>query len=263
MNIKKTIFFYLFFLLFSPILLNAESFRILTNEEPPTNYLDTHNNPIGITVDIVKELKHRLNIKANIEIMTWARAYTIAQKEKNIIIFTAGKTKKRIKEGFHFIGPVITRKHTLFANTNKDINISNLLDIKFQDLTVGAMREDWRSRYFIDRGIKTKEVSNHSQNLQKLLVNRIDLWATSDIEAPIIAKKANIKVNTFKKALVFKEASSYIMISKSTPLKEVHRIKDEFKKLQETNFFINNAKKWNIILNLNLNYSKEKGYFQQ
>ena len=54
MNIKKHVFLYLFSILFSTIYLNANELRIITNEEPPTNYLNKNQEIVGITVDVVK-----------------------------------------------------------------------------------------------------------------------------------------------------------------------------------------------------------------
>lgn len=253
----------IFLLILVVTLSNANQFRILTNEEPPTNYLDKNQQVIGITVDIINKLKEKANINANVELITWARAYIIAQKKANILIFTAGKSKERIDLGFHFIGPITTRKQVLFSKVSSDFGISNLRDIKNKKLTIGAMREDWRFKYFKNKGIKVKDVSDHQQNAQKLIMGRIDLWATSNIEAPIILEKANIPQNKIKEAFVYSEAKSYIMISKKTPNKKVKELKKIFFELQKTDFFKNTAKKWSNILNINLKYTREKGFFKE
>ena len=263
MNIKKHIFLYLFSILFSTIYLNANELRIITNEEPPTNYLDENQEIVGITVDVVKKLKEELKLDTQIEFMPWTKAYNIALEKPNIVIFTGGKTFERIKEGFHFIGPIVTKKHILFSKATKNIEVSTALDIKKQELKIGAMQNDWRSKYFKDKGLIVSDVLNHQENVNKLMLGKIDLLTSSSLEFPFIMKKANISMDKIKDSYTFKEFDSYIMISKETSRKDVKKWKLAFKKLQKTDFFEKTAKKWSEILDINLEYSKAKGFYKQ
>lgn len=249
---------FIFLILFST--LNASTIRIITNEEPPTNYME-NKRVIGITVDVVKKLQEKLKLDTKIEFMTWSRAYALAKKEKNIVLFTAGKTTQRIKEGFYFIGPVITKKAALFKNSSSDFKIESLLDIKDKKLKIGSMRGDWRSDYFLDKGLDVQEVSNHNQNIQKLINKEIDLWAISNIEATFIAKKANISRDEIESAYMFKEITSFIMLSKKTPRRDIQLWKKAYKDLQKTDFFKKTAKKWSRILHIELEYSNHKGFY--
>ena len=258
----KSIFLYIFLFLFFTYSSSANSFRILTNEEPPTNYLDENKIITGITVDIVKKLQEELNLENKIELMTWARAYNIAQNNANIALFTAGKTSHRIQEGFYFIGPVITKKHILYSKSNKNISINSSLDIKSKDLKIAAMRGDWRAKYFKDKGFEVYETANHEQNIKKLMLERVDLWTSSNIEAAFIAKKAGIKVSSLKASYEFKEIPSYIMLSKDTSKEDVRRWQKAFLDLQKTDFFEKIAIKWSLILDIDLQYSKYKGFYK-
>lgn len=261
MNIQK--YLYLFCIILFASYLNANELRILTNEEPPTNYLNKDKKIVGITVDIVERLKKELNIKTNIEIMTWDRAYKIAQKEDSIVLFTAGKTFQRMKLGFHFIGPIVTKQHILFSKADSNFDISTALDIKNKGLTVGAMRGDWRAQFFKDKGLTIHESTTHQMNFHKLMTNKIDLWTSSNLEAPFIAKKANTSSDQIKQSYVFKEFSSYIILSKKTPKDEIKKWKRAYSKLQRTDFFNKTAQKWSEILNIDLKYSKSKGFYKQ
>ena len=235
--------------------------RIVTNEEPPTNYYSEEGKFIGTTVDIVEEIKRYLNLNVKIEVMSWARAYDIAKKDSNVIIFTAARTQERIDHGFHFIGPVITRKHLLWSKKGSAFNINSIEDIKDQNLRVGAMRGDWREKYFIDLGLSIDNVTSHKQNLMKLLEGRIDLWVSSDIEAPLIAKEVGVDMGEIEIAYIFKEASSYIMLSKDTPEETVEEWKKAYAEIQKTDFFENTSKKWSNTLGSEVGYAKDTGFF--
>jgi len=54
----------------------------------------------------------------------------------------------------------------------------------------------------------------HSQSLKKLLHSRVNLWISSDLEAPTICNRIGVNCQDLEIAYVFKQASSYIMLSK-------------------------------------------------
>jgi len=240
---------------------DAEKMRIVTNEEPPTNYHLEEGEFTGTTVDIVEEIKRYLNLDVEIEVMPWARAYETAKTDSNVVIFTAARTQERIDHGFNFIGPVITRKHALWSKKGNNFNISSIEDIRDQDLRIGVMRGDWREKYFIDRGFSVDSVTDHRQNLVKLLERGIDLWVSSDIEAPPIAREAGVSMEEIEIAYVFREASSYIMLSKDTPEETVKEWEEVYAEIQKTDFFEDTSKKWSSILGSEVGYANDTGFF--
>jgi len=239
---------------------NLSQFRIVTTEEPPTNYKD-QNKLVGTTVDIIEEIKRYLNLKIDIEVMPWTRSYKIAKEKPNVVIFTAGRTKERIDHGFHFIGPVITRKHALWRKAGNTSGITSIQDIKSMNLFVGSMRGDWRSKFFKGQGVRVQEVGNNEQNILKLLRGRIHLWISSDIEIPPLFNKLGVDMKAIELAYVFKEASSYIMISRDTPKDMVEKWQKAYADIQKSDFFQKASKKWGDILGLKLEFSNDKGFF--
>ncbi len=261
MYIKRVLLLKIFFVFLFTFTANAYELRIVTNESPPTTFTKDNGKISGISVDIVEEIKKYLNIQTQIEIYPWARSYHIAKNEPNIIIFSAAKTQERMKHGFHFIGPIITRKHLLWTKKENDINIRNLQDIKDKKLKLGALRGDFRYKFFKNRKFDIQEASSHEQNLKKLLRNRFDLWVSSDIEGPQVAKKLDIDIKRIKQVFVFKEASSYIMISNDTPQEIIKEWEVAFKRIQQPDFFKKKSKEWSGILGYKLGYSNEKGFY--
>lgn len=238
----------------------AASLRILTTEEPPTNY--TYAGKFtGTTVDIVEEIKTRIGETADIEVMPWSSAFNIAKRKPNIAIFTCGKTEERVEHGFHFVGPVFTRSHTLFKRKGDPITIESVEDIKKQNLKLGAMMEDWRGFYFRKRGILVDFSNSHFVSAKKLLANRFSLWVISDLEAPIVMNLLSEPMDQIEPAFVFNEGDSYIMLSKETPQSVVDQWKKAFQAMQQTDFFTKTAEKWSDILMIDLGYAPEKGFF--
>ncbi len=255
---KTTIYLLVFIVLnFSSV--NAQE-RILTAEEPPTNYRQ-NGKLIGTTVDIVKEIKRYLNLNVRIDLWPGARAIRTAKKHPNVVLFTLGRTQDRIDHGYHFIGPVITRNHLLWSKAGSSFNITGIQDIKNKKLILGATRGDWREKFFQDHGLKVQSVTNHELNVRKLLFGRIHLWVSSDIEAPPILDKLGYDMKQIEIAYIFKRSSSYITLSKGTPREMVEKWRDTFTKIQQTDFFDKASKKWSIILGYELQYAADTGFY--
>jgi ABC-type amino acid transport substrate-binding protein len=257
-KLKKIILVIISFL--TPVLAFGGNIRILTTEEAPTNY--TYAGELtGTSVDIVKEIKRVINEDAEIEVYPWARSYRIAKNEPNIAIFTAGKTQERVDLGFKFVGPIFTRQHILYKKKGNPIAVKNIQDIKNQDLVVGCMRDDWRSSYFEGEGVEVDEVSTQVQNLRKLLVSRLDLWALSDVEAPSVVASEGYTMDVIEPVYVYRVASSYIMLSKGTSQDIVDEWQKALRRIETTGFFDKLTEKWSDILEMELDHSKEKGVF--
>ncbi|MCG8572189.1 MAG: transporter substrate-binding domain-containing protein [Spirochaetes bacterium] len=235
-------------------------FRMVTNDSTPTGF-NLDGKMTGTSITIVEGILEYMGKDVEIEVYPWARAYKIAQEEPNVIIFTAGKTQERIDLGFHFIGPIITRKHSLWKLKSAKIKINAVNDLKKLKYSIGALQGDWRGKYFTDMGIEIDYTSSHQSNLEKLISKRIDLWATSDIEAPNIAKKANINFNKIELVYVISEASSYFMISKGTDPKIIKAWEDAFKHLESTNYMKKKTNELYKKLNMKFDYKPGIGYF--
>ncbi len=238
---------------------NAEIVRILTPEEAPTNYT-LNGKIVGTTVDIVEEMLKYMNSDLKIEMVPWARAYKHAKTKPNIAVFTCGRTQERIDLGFHFIGPVVSRKHVLWKKKGSPIVVNSFEDMKNQNLTVGGVRQDWRGKYVRDNGVRLDVTNSHEANAKKLFLGRIDLWALSDIEAGPVMKRAGLDINEIELAFVLKKASSFIMLSKETPNDVVEKWQAAFKAIQKTDFGVKASQKWGNILGLTLEFTSDKGF---
>ncbi|WP_419905134.1 substrate-binding periplasmic protein [Kiloniella sp.] len=234
--------------------------RIVTAEETPTNY--TINGEVtGTTTAIVRELLRLLDREVEIELFPWARSMRIAQKEPNVIIFTAGKTSERVNYGFHFLGPVSTRKHVLYKKKNSPIEINNIDDLMLSNWVIGGLREDWRVIYFKSIGLPVQEFNTHEIALGHAIRDHVDLWISSDLEAPMVARSIEANINDFEIAYVFKKAPSYIMFSRDFSPKLLQEWRRAFSAMNETDFFAKTAMEWSAHLNINLDHHRDRGFF--
>lgn len=213
----------------------------------------------GMVTDVVKAILTHLNIHQEIRVLPWARAYTMALNKPNVVIFTAGNPQRRA-HGFTFLGPVTTRRHILYQKSGQPFTPTCIDDLRHQCLTVGAMRGDWRGTFFSDQGVRVETVTTHSQNIKKVLFNRIDLFVLSDLELAENLRLTGTARCKISEAYVFQESDAYILLSKGTDPQTIARWQGAFKALQSTNFFEKTAAHWGRKLKLPLIYTAEKGF---
>lgn len=239
----------------------GEDLRLLTSEEPPTNYtLD--GQVTGLTTDIVREMERRLAISLPIEVRPWARSYQEALSKPNIAIFTIRNTPEREKLGFEFVGPVTTRQTIVFKRVDTGRRINSIADIKTQGLTVGVMRGDWRAAYLKDQGVEVEENSTHDLTIKQLMGNRFPLFVLSDLELGMVMSTAGVPIDRVSPAVVVMETKGYIAFSKGTSPETVTRWKLVFAEIQKDPIFTRDlAAKWSSTMQLPISFSVDKGFF--
>jgi CheY-like chemotaxis protein len=70
----------------SSVNLSEIKLKIYTEDSPPGNYLN-EGKIEGLAVDIVREILVRLKLPDNIEVVPWARGYTLALNQPNVALF--------------------------------------------------------------------------------------------------------------------------------------------------------------------------------
>ncbi len=193
--------------------------RILTCEEPPTNYME-NGRITGISTDIVRELRRRTHSKGVVQLWPWPRAYNTALHEANVVLFTAGHTARRDKL-FYWVGPLFKKRWIFLARRKSGYQFSDWrLAREVKNIVV--MRDDARAQLLHEAGFRNvTEVCGHLQALRMLAAGRADLWPTSNMEAAFIARQNGIPWDDFSQAAVIKDTYTAIIISKGTALKVV------------------------------------------
>ncbi len=229
---------------------HAVQMKILTCEEPPMNF-KKGVEVTGIITDVVKEIIKRKEIKDSIKLWPWARAYRTGLNEPNVVLFTAARTAQREKQ-FKWIGPVINKRWVLYAKRGSSIEIKSLDDAK-KVWKIGVMKSDAREQLLRAKGFENLYlVSNHIQAVKMLMSERVNLFASADIEIPILARKAKISPSDLQAVWTLKEIQSYILISKQTPDTTFRVWQEAFEKIKKDGTFAKIGKKWSKILKISL-----------
>lgn len=228
----------------------AEEMQIYTCQEPPLNFSKTLDKSIiysddvtGLATDIVREILNRTKNNAKIQLVPWARAYSYAQNRKNVVLYSLARIEER-ENLFYWVGPIALKKAILFAKLNSGIEINDLREAKYVD-KIGTLRKDAKEQYLKKRGFNNiYSYNSWEKGLQLLIAGRLDLWAITDLDAPIITRQAGIDRKEIEPVFTMYEHRVYIGLSKSTSINIVNQWQSVLDEIKRDGTFENIVKKW-------------------
>jgi len=194
----------------------AQELTIVSEENPPFNFIKD-GIFTGSSTEVVREIMRRLNLSAEIQVLTWARAYQLALSQPNVVLFSTARTKER-EHLFHWVGPIYKVRFGFYARKGSGPYLSCLADAK-KVSAIATYKDDVREQLLKSQGFTNLDSSKSpASNLKKLLAGRVDLWLYSNLGVPSVARQIGIDPNAVELVLPFKDYYTYIAISKGTPL---------------------------------------------
>lgn len=229
--------------LFSAQPLLSADLTILTENLPPLNYIKD-GELVGPSVEIVKEIQRRVGSREKIQVYPWARAYKMALKDENVVLFSTTHTKER-DDKFKWVGPLATKRDILVAKKSLGIIINNLDDAKKVG-HIGTLRDDTREILLKKHGFTNLEpVSDEQLNAQKLVLERIDLWAYKIPGLKTVCELAGVDHNELEEVYHLREIDVSIAFSKKTSDSIVKKWKNAFDEMIVDGTIIQIRRKWN------------------
>lgn len=220
----------------------AGDLKILTFDEPPSSYVDENGNLTGFSVDIVREIQHRISNNDPIELLPEIRALVIASKEPNVVLLSFSRTPDREKQ-YHWIMLLVRKPWVFYTNKNAEIVLNGISDAK-QLGTIGVAR-GVRSAYLEKMGFKNLEtVTNNWQNIKKLFVGRIQALYYEPQGMATECQRLGIPFSEFKELLITNYSGVYIVMSEGTEPDVVKNWKDTTRKMKYDGTFQRIAEKW-------------------
>ncbi|MDH3997841.1 MAG: transporter substrate-binding domain-containing protein, partial [Desulfuromonadales bacterium] len=192
---------------------NANTLTLLSSNMLPFGAMD-NDKPVGFTVDILREIMHRLGRTDTIEFDDWENAYERSLTEPNTVLWPPSRTPER-EALFKWVGPLIPEKIILFARKDSGLVINSLEDAK--KVNGIATVTGFASEKLLQREGFNNLTSQRSplQGPDALKFGRVDLWLNSNITMEQMALSANVDPNMFEPLFVVKEIPSYLAFSKS------------------------------------------------
>ncbi len=235
----KTALFLLFFSLTS-FASEIDKFKIMTENYPPYN-MKVGNQLQGISIELWVKMLSTIGSKKgidDIELLPWARAYDIVQKEKNTALFAMFRTPAREKM-FKWVGPIDSSVIGLIARKDRKITINTLEDVK--EYKIGTVKDDVAELLLLEKGIEKKNLDSLSgtnsiaKSVRKLDYGRIDLFSYIDN-----IKEWNIEgfdPNAYEVVYVLQRQELYFALHKQSSDSLINQLQQALDTLKATGFY--------------------------
>jgi polar amino acid transport system substrate-binding protein len=228
----------------SPGMLHSASLQILTEDLPPLNYVK-NGALVGPSVEMVQEIQRRIGSTEEIQVYPWARAYQIAQKEENVVLFGMSHTPSR-ENKFKWVGPLATKRDILVAKKGSNLVINSLEDAK-KVRRIGVLRDDTKEEFLEMHGFSNLErVSDERKNAQKLMLGRIDLWVFKKPGLKTVCELAGVDYDAVEEVFHLRETKVDIVFSLKTPDAVVERWRAAFAAMEADGTVAAIRKKWDV-----------------
>ncbi len=188
--------------------------KIYTEDSPPANYLDG-GKLHGLSVEIVREILRRLKMPDTIQVVPWARGYTLALTQPNVALFSTTRLPQREKL-FKWVGPLYYQTWGFYGKKGSQIKISSLEDAR-KVARIGTYHKDAKKQYLQAQGFRNLVSTNKNiSNIRHILDGSIDLWVSSDFNMPYLARQADVAPDQLELVFPFKKVINYIAFSSQT-----------------------------------------------
>ena len=220
----------------------AQELTIVSEDNPPFNF-NQDGVFTGSSTEVVREIMRRLNVTAEIQVMTWARAYQLAQTDTNVVLFSTARTGER-ENLFHWVGPIYKVRFGFYARQGSNLVLTCLADAKKVN-AIATYKDDVREQLLKTMGFTNLDSSKSpASNLKKLLAGRVDLWLYSNLGVPSVAGQIGIDPAEVELVLPFKDVNAYIAISKSTPRTVVDQWQSTLEAMKRDGSFDKISSQW-------------------
>ena len=152
----------------------APRLRLVTESSPPLSMLE-NGQVIGSGTDKVVEIMARTGTAYAIDLLPWRRVYAFTQQEPNACLYSTTRTPER-EPLFKWVGPTDDAEWVLLGRADRNYNLHTLEDAR--TLRIGTYNGDVRDEYLRARGFRVDSAPNDMINSRKLLLGRIDVWAS-------------------------------------------------------------------------------------
>lgn len=214
-------------LLCSQLVQAAPPLRVLTEDYPPFNMMGLGGHISGLSTDIVQELFRRAGVSYDISLLPWIRAFNLTVLEANTCLYSTTRTDSR-EHQFKWIGPLVENPWVLYARADSRHAILSLEEAR--SFKIGGYSGDAISQYLIDRGFDVDLANTDQLNVKKLLVGRIDFWATGKyLGASLLARE---KVSQLKPVLTFNTTLLYLACNPAMADSQVQQLNELLRGMQ-------------------------------
>lgn len=209
----------------------AETIRVVT-EDTSFSYL-RQGRVVGPATQLVEATLERAGLNDyRVGLYPWARAYEMALREPNVLIYLIARTRER-EDKFHWVGEILRIDYHLYRlPSREDIQIERLEQAK--QYRIGALRGDFRYQFLQEEGFTKLVVTVSNADSFKLLLNgQVDLVPMSEQGVRMFCAETGLAEGCLQRVLALNTATSlYMAYSLQTSEDVVLRSQAAFEYLQ-------------------------------
>lgn len=188
--------------------------RLITEPWSPVSYEDD-GIAKGFAVDLVNQLQALMGTDSPVEVLPWARGFSIASATPNVMLFATSVDEERRKQ-FDFVGPILTSKISLYTRSEDTIEIDSIEELKRAGL-IGAYRGSLGEGVLRRAGVSQLLIASFpQQNAKQLMRGRVRFWCQADIAVNSLLAEIGIKPDRVKPVFVISEIDLYLAFSAGT-----------------------------------------------
>ncbi|PCJ60245.1 MAG: amino acid ABC transporter substrate-binding protein [Planctomycetota bacterium] len=189
--------------------------KVVTEDWKPYSYEE--NNIIkGTSTEIVRKVLSETPFEYKMFLYPWARSFTMASSEPNVLIFAIVRTEEREKL-FKWVGPVAPSDKVFFykLKSRTDIKATSIDDLK--SLNIGTNQLSDKHAYLKKNNFnKITLISNQDATVKQLMAGRIDLLIKHENNLKSILENNNVSKDKIETVLLAFESKPYMAFSNKT-----------------------------------------------
>ncbi|OHE70588.1 MAG: hypothetical protein A2007_04685 [Verrucomicrobia bacterium GWC2_42_7] len=228
--------------------------RVLTETYPPYSYVDS-GKVVGLSTEVVRAVLEKLKIDAEIEIKDWDDAYSEAQNEANVLIYSIVQKKDRYND-FHWVGIVAPTSYEGFIGLVKNqakIKLQTLADLK--RYKVGTVTNDSKESFLIQNGFEIDKtlISYPSQEeaIKRLYAGQVDLVIMPTIVANFFSTMQHQdpgQLHMYFAVPLLQDASYFMAFGHKTSPEVAEKFKKALAEVKESGLYDSIVKKYMVTL---------------
>lgn len=187
-------------------------------EDSSYTFVD-HGRVSGPASEVVRDTLNKAGLlDVHFGLYPWARAYSLALAEPNVLIYPIARTPER-EELFKWVGRLArVTIHLYKFRSDHEIRASSIEEAR--QYVVGAVRSDARSDYLAKHGFSKLVLSaTNDQNFHLFQLREVEMIALPESEAIGFCKKADIPFTDLEAVVPLNdlEIGVYMAYSLATP----------------------------------------------
>ncbi|MEO2279648.1 substrate-binding periplasmic protein [Pseudoalteromonas pernae] len=209
----------------------------MVTELSPPNQILINGKVAGSSTDIVNHVLQEADIESHIRVYPWARAFHIAKRMPNTLIYSVAKTPERESQ-FHWLGKVAYFRLGFVSLTQRDdIKINKFEDAKAYRIAV--QRGDISALYLAEKQFAIVETTDIKQSYQLLISKKVDLVIDDPQYINSMSQHFNLAPTqlSFIKAIDDLSVYGYLAANKDTDPQLIKRLQKAFEIVEKTSWY--------------------------